>query len=386
MRNAKLTAIVIVALSLVVLLAGCPSTPDTDSVTPPVDNGGAVSVTVAGNLPLSGDLAIYGESVRNGSELAVKQAGGDVDLQFDWQDNAGEPRQAVSVMQKHFMKTPDLYVMGLKPQSMAILDQVTEKGMPNFPYIFDATIPDRDASTFRTMPTYELEAPMYLEYIEKRQPKRVAILYVNLPHTEEQFKQLVIPNLDGLGVEETMVETFELQTPEFNSIISQAREFKPDLVILNAFPFQLVQIVRAMRSLDVIEDGNTIATFDTIDAGGMLSPEEVEGIRVVSPKFLTQPTEESEQFETDYSSEYGGEPIYLAAYAYDMVQIMLDAATRVPADPTNEQWMQALNETDISGVTGPLEFDDDGDIMTPLDIGVFRDGQLVSASSEAPGS
>src|SRR4051794_32137220 len=70
----------------------------------------AGEVRIAANLPLSGDLATYGVSVRDGMTLALealaKEDPAGPKLVFDWQDNASEPKTAVTIMQKQYLQPP----------------------------------------------------------------------------------------------------------------------------------------------------------------------------------------------------------------------------------------------------------------------------------------
>jgi len=115
-----------------------------------------------------------------------------------------------------------------------------------------------------------------------------------------------------------------------------------------------------------------------LDAANVLGPDELEGIRVVAPQFVTRPDRERVAVWRDHFQEqYGEEPLYTHAFAYDMAMIMNDAAQRLELPATNEEWIEALSNTDIQGVTGLLRIGEDGDLLTPLEVGVWRDGELM---------
>ena len=59
-----------------------------------------------------------------------------------------------------------------------------------------------------------------------------------------------------------------------------------------------------------------------------------------------------------------------------MITVIHDAATRLTLPATKEQWINAISATDAEGITGPLKFDEDGDLMTPVEVGVYRNGAL----------
>ena len=345
-------------------------------------NGNIGSVKIATNLPLTGALATYGASVRDGVNMALTDLKltdpKGPQLSFDWQDNAGEPKTAVSIMQQQFTGSPDIYVSGVKPQTMAIIDQITKKGIPHFVWIFDPVINKTGNNNFRTWVSYKIEPPTYLDYAKKINAKRVAILYVQLPHTLEEFNNFVIPGLKKAGINDLLVEPYDFGNTDFKPAAAKIKKFNPDLIILNGFQNELVNQVRSLRPLKLIKDGNTIATYDMLDTVGGLGNDELEGIRQVAPTFVTRPDRpEVKEWTQRFVQQYNKQPLYTHAFAYDMAMIIHDAAKKIKSPSVSGQWMKALQETNMQGITGPLKFDSDGDLVTPLEVGVYRNGKLI---------
>jgi len=296
----------------------------------------------------------------------------------DWQDNASDPKTAVTVLQKQLLSDPTLYVSGVKPQTMAIKDAVARAGLPHFNWVFDAHINGPTAhNNFRSWVSYKIEPAVYLDYVARRRARRVAIAYVQLPHTVEEFSTILQPALRDAGVE-LYVEPYDFGRSEFKEIAGKIVAFKPDLIILNGFQNDLVGMVRSLRPLGAIADGNVIATYDMLDAAKVLGADEIEGIRQVAPLFETRPDSPSiAAWRQRFVARYGRPPLYTHAFAYDMIGAIRAAASRSPAPSTHDDWIQALHRVDTQGVTGAIRFDDDGDLVTPLEVGVYRGGKLV---------
>ena len=102
------------------------------------------SVRISGNIPLTGDLAVYGSYIKDGSEMAYFDLQGNYrnvpNVVFDWQDNHGNAKDAVSAIMKQSLDNPDIYISGIKPQTAAITDLVTAKNIPHFTWILDQQI------------------------------------------------------------------------------------------------------------------------------------------------------------------------------------------------------------------------------------------------------
>jgi branched-chain amino acid transport system substrate-binding protein len=347
----------------------------------PVD---PASIRIAANLPMSGELATYGVAVREGASMAIDEmkSGGASAVQnvtVDWQDNAGEPKAAVSIAQKQLLDSPTIYVSGVKPQTMAIKDEITRQGVPHFVWIFDAFINQHSTNNFRTWVSYKIEPPLYLQYASERHAKRIAITYVQLPHTVEEFETILVPAFKNKGGVSVFVEPYDFGRTDFKDVAAKLVAFKPDLIILNGFQGDLVGLIRSLRPLSAIADGNTIATYDLLDAAKILGPDEIEGIRIVAPIFETRPQSPAiASWKARFQAKYGRAPLYTHAFAYDMIGAIVAAARALHLPASHSDWIRALRAVDTIGVTGPVKFDSDGDMVTPLDIGVYRGGRLVS--------
>lgn len=339
-------------------------------------------IRIAANVPMSGPLAYYGAAVREGATMALEEAKAKpgsalAGISIDWQDNASEPKTTVTILQKQILDNPTIYVSGVKPQTMAIKDEVTKLGLPHFVYIFDAYINASSANNLRTWLSYKIEPPIYLEYAKRRQAKKISIAFIRLPHAIEEFEKIIIPALEKEGIPVT-VEGFDFGRSDFKDIAAKLAAAKPDLFILNGFQGDLVGLIRSLRPLSAITDGNTICTYDLLDAAKILGADEIEGIRLVAPLFETRPQESGiADWRTRFKARYGKEPFYTHAFSFDMMSAIGAAATSNPKPNTHEEWIKALRSVDTPGITGPIRFDKDGDMVTPLEVGVYRKGTLI---------
>jgi branched-chain amino acid transport system substrate-binding protein len=348
-------------------------------------SSGSKPVTIAANLPLSGVLATYGVSVREGAMMRLAEQAESAPTKnqalvfsVDWQDNAGDPTTAVTILRRQLLSDPAIYISGVKPQTMAIKADVSSAGIPHFVWIFDAVINDGTANNFRTWVSYKIEPTAYLNYVQAHAAKRVAITYVQLPHTVDEFERIVLPELRRQGRTLTVLP-YEFGKTDFRDIALKMAAFKPDLIILNGFQSDLVGLVRALRPLRLLNDGNTIATYDMLDAAKVLGADEIEGIRVVAPEFEFNRGASADAWRKRFFAKYGREPLYTHAFAYDMMSAIIEAGRNLPQPASHADWIKALRALDISGVTGPIRFDSDGDMVTPLRVGTYRKGSLVPA-------
>lgn len=347
---------------------------------------GRPTVKLAANFPMTGELGMYGTTMQRGMQMALDELEAENPsgprIALDWGDNAGEARTTVTLMQRQLLASPDIYTSGFKPQVLAITDQLSQRGIPHFTWILDMKINPDSGNNLRVWVNFDLESEVFLDYMTPKTPRRVAIMYVKTPAVEEQYAQVIAPALRAVGAE-VLIERLEWTTSDFATLAAKINAFRPDMMILNGFVPHLPSQIRSLRPFGLIKDGNTLASLDMLDTTGLLSSEEVEGIVVAAPEFLTRTgNERAQAWRARFQERFGEPPTYHSAFAYDTILVIHDAAKRLSHPATADQWIEAIRATNSTGVTGPLVFNDDGSLITRLEPAVYRAGRLVPLSGE----
>lgn len=341
-------------------------------------------ILFAANYPMSGDLAFYGTELRDGMLMAFEDKKADTPIasafRFDWGDNRFSPKDAVTVFQRQLLMRPTIYSSSLKPQVMAVEKEVEAAGIPHLAWVLDLSPnPQGTTNNFRTWVSFKLETDVFFEHAKARGAKNIVVCYVSLPSSEAAYGQYLTGRLQTELGSTVTIERYnpDVAADDFKNIAARIAAKKPDLIMINGFIPHMVGIVRGLRPLGAITDGNTMAALDMLDAAGALSAEEAEGIVVAAPPFLVNPTAEQKDWQTRFESRYGRKPSYHAAFAYDAGLTLLDAAGRLdlPADPG--AWLAAILATDIEGVTGPIRYGSDQSLVTELIPAIYRQGVLT---------
>lgn len=341
------------------------------------------TVRVAANFPLSGDLAFYGAEFRDGMLMAVADNASKlpdgVQISFDWGDNRFSARDAATVLQRQLQTPPAIYTSALKPQVMAVEQEVAKAGIPHLAWVLDLTPnPSNTSNNFRTWVSFTLETAVFFEHAKKLQAKNVVLSFVSLPSSEAAYAQHLAGRLKNeLGAEVT-IERFNpnVAAEDFRNIAARIAARKPDLIMVNGFVPQMVALIRGLRPLGVIKDGNTMAALDMLDAAGALTPQESEGIIVAAPPFMVNPTEAQKAWTARFEQKYGRKPSYHAAFAYDGGVTIVDAASRLKLPASNSDWLKTILATNTKGVTGDIRFGADQSLVTQLNKAVYRNGEL----------
>ena len=330
------------------------------------------TVRIAFNVPLTGALATYGTSIRDGAILAMEDIHSrDSSVRFvcDFQDNASEPRNAVSVFMKQQNERPHVYVSGIKPQTMSIIDRVEELNIPHFSWIFDAFVTENYKNVFRTWVNYKMEAGKILQYVDELSPKKVAITYVHLPHSEEQYLKIIIPELQKRGID-FIVEKYPIEKNNFRDVAIKFKSYEPDLILINGFGVNFVPLVRHFREQVLFDGKNALFTFDLLDASEELSNELLEGLRLVIPSYEIQ--RQHQEWNIRFEQRFRRIPRYTDAYAYDMMCAIYHAAK----SKGDRDLIDSLLSVKFDGITGKFIFDPSGDLIVTLGITEYKNGVL----------
>lgn len=354
-------------------------------------DAGLKTIRIAANLPLTGPSAAYGQAIKEGAELAVtdikRTDPTGPGFTFDWQDNSADRQKAIDIFQKQMNAEYDIYWSGVNEQIPTVKDQLDLKGMPHFVFVLDAMLNNKNEgiasikNNFCCWVNFKIEPSLLLSYASARKAKNVAIVYGQSPGTEEEYQHTFIPALKAMGIASVQVNNYDPKTSDYKPIALKVLGFKPDLIILSGSPQNFVGLVRAFRQFDLLHDGNTICSYELLDTTKILSQDELEGIRVIAPMFVTHSDNAGiKGWSLHFYKKTNHWPSYTDAYAYDAVGMIDDAARHLMLPASSEQWVSALHAVKLDGVTGPVSFDSDGNLCTPVEVGLFHKGVTVSES------
>ncbi len=342
------------------------------------------NILVSANIPLTGDLAVYGQYIKQGSEMGYAELKGSYpnvsEIVFDWQDNMGDLTDTVNIFNKQKIEKPDLYISGLKPQTAAITDMITEENIPHFTWILDVVINEKSQNNIRNWVNFKQEAEVFVNYLESKDAKTVYLIYPNIDSAIREYEGIVRPELIKMGLknENIITEQFNLSRNDFSDIALKVKQANPDFIIINGFIPHLVSMMNDFSTLGINKGDNIIASLDMLDTASLLSSDKIEGVVVAAPKYMVDnDNTELNDWKNRFAEKYNRQPTYHDAYAYDSVKVMLEAADKLDSKATPEEWLEAIRSVEPVGITGEIKFDSDGSSVTEMYPAVYRNGNLI---------
>lgn len=355
-RNYPFRTLGICLLSIALFCCGC-------------TNAGK-SIKIAGNLPLSGPVAAWSGQYPNGFRMGIEDAGSTFGVptsQFsvDFQDNQGTATNSVSVFQKQALQSPDVYISGSSEAAIAIAKQVDALKIPNFIAAFDPYLVREGANRLRIMPNSKIEGPLFVKYAQWRNAKKVFIINLNSAYANSEVDSIIIPGLDGAGIEHRR-ELYDFNQRDFRNLVLKAKDYSPDLTFAIGYSFHLKPLIRDLRTTGLVRNGSVMGAMDVVDMLYDNTPrEDLLGISFACPNFeITGLVPSAEDFRKRFSARFGRRPTYVEAYAHDTAALIVKAFKESGKD-TTETLRAALP---IQGVTGSVNVDKDGDIIATVTV------------------
>jgi branched-chain amino acid transport system substrate-binding protein len=329
------------------------------------------TVTIGYGGPLTGQVAHVGKDAEDGVRLAIDDAnaagikikGTTVHFVLDAEDDAADPKTAVTIAQK-FVDEKVSGVVGHLTSGATIPASRTysNAGIPQVsPSATNPTLTRQGfATAFRVIGDDSSVGRVVAQYLAKTKGyKRVAIVDDRTAYGQG-IADVVASELKAAGVDVVDRQFVTDKTIDFRGILTELKSKNPQAIFYGGVDAQAGPMRKQMTSLamtmplvgEAIETDKYIQLAGATDAEGTVSAESGQPLDHM-PK--------GKSFEEKFK-KYGTVVLY-APYAYDatwaLINAMRLADSTVPAD-----YLPAMKKVDFDGVTGKIAFDNKGDLRT----------------------
>lgn len=387
MRNALRTAVVLSATALV--LAGCSS----------ADNGGGTTgeglkgsgsgdscvidgtVSLGAALSLTGGAASYGESQQKGLELALDDLNAEEGVEYDLkvEDDGSDPRQAISVFES-FVSGGKSLIIGPTLSNTAFQAQpiAQEGGVPVLAISNTATgITEQGDFIFRDSLTEAQVIPQTIETAKDTLGlKKVVVMYSNDDAFTESGYKVMESALKDQGVDVLETLKFSVKDTDFRSLLTAAKEQKPDAIVVSALIEAAIPLVTQARELGIdqpIIGGNGFNNPALMKDAG----DAAEGVIVGAAWNSASDSPENTAFMKAFEEKYGAGPDQFAAQAYAGMQIV-DHAVRSGCSAERADVQKGLTEVkDLATPLGSISINEDRDAEHPAVVQIVKDGKFA---------
>jgi branched-chain amino acid transport system substrate-binding protein len=311
-------------------------------------------------LPLSGNVAVLGEGMRNGALMALKEEQ-KKNLKYDYQllfeDDQFEAKRVALVGQKLIKVNHVNFVISPFAYSAKILKpMIIKNNLIHFSFGWDGSMAD-GKNNFIHWPKPIIEAKVMFEKFSEQGIKSCAIIGLN---DSDMYWAL-----DGIKKEAakhkikiSCLEIHNLGERDFRGMIAKISKENPDRIIIMSNPPELDLILQQVKDLGLIKKVTSIELPDFTERKDLF-----EGREYVSVINM------SEKFEKAYREQFKTEPHLMTPYVYDVVKMLIagcEAQSGKSAPSHQEIQTYLRNLKDFEGARGKLSVGEDGIIMSDI--------------------
>jgi branched-chain amino acid transport system substrate-binding protein len=386
MRTIRRVVPVLLTLSLAAL-AGCPGRdggsdgspqPSTATAAPT----GPIKVGVYGSL--TGGTATFGQSTKNGVDLAIEEinARGGVKgrmLQALHEDDQGLPQEAAAVVQKLIDQDKVVAVLGevASSNSLAAAPICQNAGIPMIsPSSTAKEVTEVGDYIFRVCFIDPFQGEVMAQFaVQDLGAKTAAVLTDVKSDYSRGLAQFFKQTMTQMGGTIVAEESYSAGDKDFNGVLTKIKSAKPDVIFVPGYYTEAGLIAQQARGLGL--------TQPLLGGDGWESPEllnvgkdALNGCYYSNHYFAGAPVPRIQEFVAKYKAKYGAEPDSLGALGYDAANVLAAAMERAASLKGSDLRDQIAATKDFPGVCGNITLDENRNAVKPAVVLKIADGAI----------
>ncbi|MDQ5889354.1 MAG: branched-chain amino acid transport system substrate-binding protein [Pseudomonadota bacterium] len=322
--------------------------------------------------PLTGSIAHLGKDNENGARLAIDElneagveiGGKKVKLELVSEDDQADAKTATTVAQRLIDAKVAGVVGHLNSGTTIPASKIyNDAGIPQVSP--SATNPDYTRAGFKT--AYRVIANDVAQgkalggfAVDTLKAKNIAVIDDKTAYGQglaTEFENAA----KAKGATIVTHESTQSDKTDFKAILTNIKAKKPDIVFFGGMDAQAGPMAQQMKQLGIsarLLGGDGFQSPKFIELAG----DAAEGQYASSPGMPKEQLPGFAEFNAAYKKKFNSEIQIYAPYTYDAVKVMVEAMKRAgSAEPA--KYLPELAKTDMQGKSGPIKFDDKGDIV-----------------------
>lgn len=335
------------------------------------NTGDTIKVGVFADL--TGQTSSFGQSTKNGVELAVEEinkAGGlnGKKIEMLVEDDQGRPEQAKTVVSKLINQDHVQAILGevASTNSLAAAPVAQEAKIPMItPSSTNPKVTEVGDYVSRVCFIDPFQGSVMAKFAANTLKAKTAAIFgdVNSDYSKG-LTQFFEEEFTKLGGKVIAKEAYTQNDPDFKGQLTKIRDLNPDVIYVPGYYSQVGIIAKQARELGM--------NMPLLGGDGWDSPElwklggdSLKNAYISNHYSAENPAPEIQSFVKAYKAKYGVVPDSLAALAYDAANVLADAIKRA-GGTDSAKLKDAINSTkDFAGVTGKITLDANRNAVKP---------------------
>ena len=356
------------------------------------NGGGSGPILVGYYGDLSGRTSSFGQSTKNGVEMAadeINKAGGinGRTIQIITEDDQGEPNKAATVVTKLINQDKVQALLGevASSNSLAAAPKAQEAKVPMIsPSSTNPAVTQVGDYIFRVCFIDPFQGEVMAKFSANNlKAKKAAILYDFNSDYSRGLYQFFKRSFTGLGGQIVSEQSYTQGDRDFSGQLTAIRSVNPDVIYVPGYYGEVGVISNQKKQLGIKAP---LLGGDGWDAPQLwqLGGASLNGNYISNHYSVDDPSPAIQKFVADYKARYNVLPDALAALGYDSMKVLADSIKRAGSTESGKLRDAIAQTKDFAGVTGKITIDQDRNAVKPAVVLKLQDLKFVYETTIAP--
>ena len=333
-------------------------------------------------LPLTGASAIYGTEIAKGIELAfeeLKAAPGAAEMELEIVDSESDPEKSKEVLEALYSSGARAAIGGVTtPEALAQVEVAERMNRVLLsPSASARELTGISLYFYRVWPSDNREGSKMGQYAAQNLNLKTAVILASDSLFAEGIRSVFRESFEQNGGEILEQVNYPANTDDLAALGELVMALKPDGVYIADYADGIVKLIELLKEQGYDGKVLTVSAFASPQAiAGAGSA--AEGVFVTQPQFDPEGTENpvTRAFVDAFRAKYNETPGNYAAHGYDSMKVLVQALED-GGDRGHSFWKGMRSVNDLPGATGPLQFDDKGDVTKYPRVYFIVEGKVI---------
>lgn len=343
-------------------------------------------------LPLTGSAAIYGQSIKNGLELAQDELAASATARkvtLTIVDSKSNPKVAAEDAAQLYSDGAWAVIGGVTTAEAMEMVPIADEygGVLLSPSASSPVLTGISENFYRVFPSDFHEGTKMGNFAAQTLQLETAVILAAEGPYGVGVQQVFAAEFERNGGKVMESIDFPENTSDFSGLLDRVMTLRPQGVYLAAFADEVTAMILGLRERHYEGTILTTHAFASTDALSR-AREAATGVFLTQTAFeldIEAPETETPQvraFAEAYQAKFGEQPDIYAAHGYDALMVLV-ASLDQGVVTKNDLWKGVRSIRNYEGVTGAIQFDERGDVQKfPRVYLINSQGRLVNYEAE----
>lgn len=329
------------------------------------------TVTIGIVAPLTGPQSHIGKDLENAVRLAAEDAnaakisigGKELKFQVMAEDDQADPKMAPVVAQKLADARVNAVVGHFNSGTTIPASKIySDAGIPQIsPSATNPKYTEQGFKTaFRVVANDNQQGKVVGEFIARDLKSKALAIIDDRTAYGQGVADVVEKSAAAAGTKVVAREFTTDRSTDFKAILTKIKSRKPDVIFFGGIDTQAGPMLKQMKGLGITAryvGADGIQSTELFKLGG----EAVEGTLASFPGLPLERMPQGRGFGGKYKAKWNQDVVLYAPQGYDAFNVLIEAMKKA-GSTESAKFLPELARIEYNGITGPIRFDDKGDI------------------------